>query len=125
MPGRGELARVPLDELDGHASAVSFTYENAFGRTARGVLVRWHGALRAYRNLCPHWSVPLDSQDGRFFDRNASVLVCWQHGARFDPDSGECISGPCVGDHLEAFTVTLSDDGDYAIIERHRRLDLG
>jgi nitrite reductase/ring-hydroxylating ferredoxin subunit len=62
--------------------------------------VRFHGALLAYLNTCRHQGLPLDFGDGRFFDDAFDALVCCQHGARYEPTTGACVAGPCVGSHL-------------------------
>lgn len=67
------------------------------------VLFRWaRGCVRAYVNLCPHMRVPLDRTGAGVFDRAKRHLLCGTHGARFRPDDGVCVSGPCAGDSLEA-----------------------
>jgi nitrite reductase/ring-hydroxylating ferredoxin subunit len=59
------------------------------------------GAVRAWLNLCPHRSQPVDVGDGRLFN-GAGELECPAHGARFDASSGGCVGGPCVGRPLSA-----------------------
>lgn len=115
-------AQVDVSNLNRDGQATTFEYEDAFGRKAKGVIVRWAGELKAYRNLCPHWSMPLDADTGEFFDRNKSALHCKMHGARFDPQTGECIMGPCEGDRLEELRVEVSDDGQTATVRRGRGL---
>jgi nitrite reductase/ring-hydroxylating ferredoxin subunit len=112
------IATIDLTGLDGDPKALAFEYTDPFGRPAHGVLLRWNGKLYAYRNLCPHWSMPLDADTGEFFDDNESVLHCKMHGARFDPATGDCVMGPCEGDRLEKLRVELSDDGDTALVFR-------
>lgn len=83
--------------------------------------MRWRGELVAYENRCPHWAVPVGFDDENFLDGND--IVCPMHGARFSPETGACWSGPCIGDGLEKFEVTL--DGDVATIRRkHIRFTL-
>lgn len=116
------IATIDVSDLNQDGQAMPFTYTDAFGRPAKGLVLRWAGELRAYRNLCPHWSMPLDADTGEFFDHNKSAILCKMHGARFDPLSGECIMGPCEDDHLEALQVEVSDDGQTATIRRGRTL---
>ncbi|QDG51667.1 Rieske (2Fe-2S) protein [Persicimonas caeni] len=117
-----QIATINVSALTQNGDAQSFDYTDAFGRPAKGLLLRWAGELRAFRNLCPHWSMPLDADTGEFFDANKSALLCKMHGARFDPANGECIMGPCEGDRLEALQVEVSDDGNTATIRRGRTL---
>ena len=88
----------------GDRQARRFGYVDAFGREAEGVIVRLEGALYAYRNLCPHWSVALD-HEGRFFAPEGEELMCHTHGATFDARTGACTFGPPEGARLEAFTL--------------------
>jgi len=57
------------------------------------------GCVRAFVNRCPHARMPLDWGDGEFFD-DQGLLLCRMHGARFAPQSGACVSGPCAGKGL-------------------------
>ncbi len=65
-----------------------------------GFVVQSEGRLRAFVNLCPHARRPLNYLPHRFLDRDKHQIVCTGHGARFDVDTGECVSGPCVGARL-------------------------
>ena len=38
------------------------------------------------------------------------TLVCATHGAIYEPDTGRCIGGPCVGDRLERLDVRREGD---------------
>jgi len=68
-------------------------------------VVRWRGALHAYLNTCRHELMNLDFGDARFFDDEYDALVCCHHGARYRPDSGDCIDGPCAGGRLTALAL--------------------
>jgi len=39
--------------------------------------------------------VPLDWAPGRFFSEDGREIVCHTHDARFEPLTGDCLSGPC------------------------------
>ncbi len=60
-----------------------------------------------YVNSCPHIGLPLEPVPDRFLDRKREMIVCAAHGARFRIEDGECVSGPCMGDVLEAVEVRL------------------
>ena len=62
--------------------------------------VRYRGRCHAYLNVCRHQSLQLDFGDARFFDDAYDALVCCHHGARYRPESGECVDGPCAGARL-------------------------
>ena len=66
-------------------------------------LVAWRQGdeVRVYVNACPHIGTPLDWTPDRFMTRDGKYLVCATHGAVFAPTTGECLLGPCKGDHLD------------------------
>lgn len=85
----------------------------------RGFVVRFGDAVFAYVNRCPHAGHPLNLRPDEFFASNEELLLCHSHGALFEPTSGECVEGPCVGDALislpvrvEAGIVLLDGDAD-------------
>lgn len=67
--------------------------------------VEYADRVYAYKNHCPHLGIELDWTPGVFFDEAGETLVCSTHGARFEPDTGRCISGPCAGQSLEPVAV--------------------
>ncbi len=64
--------------------------------------IRRGDVVYAYVNSCPHIGVPLDWMPHRFLTRDGSKIICAVHGAEFRIDTGECTTGPCLGDFLEA-----------------------
>lgn len=59
-----------------------------------------NGQPQAYVNQCPHLGVELNWMPGRFMDSDNLFIQCSTHGALFKPGTGECIAGPCQGEHL-------------------------
>ena len=114
IPGRGVLGTVRVDELDHEGEARTFEYTDRLGQPAEGFIMRWGGEFVAYENRCPHWSVPVGFDDENFVE--GRDIVCPMHGARFSPETGICWSGPCIGEGLEKFEVSL--DGEVATIRR-------
>jgi nitrite reductase/ring-hydroxylating ferredoxin subunit len=68
--------------------------------TKRILIVKKHGEIFAYRNVCPHTSAPLNWYGDRFLDSEKKYLQCALHGALFRIESGYCIAGPCSGQSL-------------------------
>lgn len=68
-----------------------------------------------YVNSCPHIGLPLDPAPHRFLDARKSAIVCSAHGARFGIEDGECTSGPCYGESLEAVPVRVDADGQVIV----------
>jgi len=53
----------------------------------------------AWLNICPHAGRRLDYVPGKFL-LDQGLLVCAAHGASFRLADGECVAGPCRGEHL-------------------------
>ena len=83
-----------------------FGFERA-GRREQGFLLRLAEGFVAFCNRCPHWNVDLDLGDERFYDERIAAIVCRNHGAIFEPESGLCTAGPCHGAYLERFEVEV------------------
>jgi len=79
----------------------------------QGFLLCFQGELRAWRNHCPHAGSPLDWIPGQFFSDDGKQLVCHTHGARFQPLSGECLSGPCP---RGLFPLEFQDNGSVVLV---------
>ena len=79
------------------------------GVTRDAFVVRYRGGAHAYVNSCRHQSLPLDFGDARFFDDAYDALVCCHHGARYRPDTGACLAGPCHGGGLSPLRVEERD----------------
>jgi nitrite reductase/ring-hydroxylating ferredoxin subunit len=58
------------------------------------------GRLFLYRNRCPHLGLPLNWVPDQFLDHDSELIQCASHGALFRIDSGQCVAGPCAGEHL-------------------------
>jgi len=68
-------------------------------------VIRVDGQVRAFVNRCGHLAMQLDWEEGAVFDAQGRFLICATHGARYDPQSGRCVSGRCAGRGLEAVAV--------------------
>ena len=95
----------------GHAALGSGPREGFALRTDGGV-------LRAFVNECPHRGQPVDLGDGKLFQPDGT-LECQAHGAWFDPDSGRCVGGPCVGDALRPLPVEERAGEVWLLGEQH------
>ena len=67
------------------------------GQTCRAFAIRFGGLPHAYLNRCTHVAMELDWQPNRMFDDSGQWLLCASHGAAYQPDTGQCASGPCRG----------------------------
>ena len=80
-----------------------------YGLESEAFAVRFRGAPLAFLNVCRHQSLPLDYGDLRFFDEAADALVCVHHGARYAPETGMCVAGPCEGSRLTRLALEERD----------------
>lgn len=66
------------------------------------IVVNADNGPQVFLNRCPHLGIPLEWQEHQFLDSDTGLIRCATHGALFLPSTGECVSGPCVGDALLA-----------------------
>lgn len=116
---RKEVPVATLDELQKHPSK-KFVFEKDGGRW-EGFVVRYGGDFFAYVNECQHIHIPMDIIDNSFFTRNGEYLLCQTHGAMYDPETGECVGGPCVGQYLMKVTLQVKD-GKIYLADKNARL---
>lgn len=70
------------------------------GERTRAFALRIDGRVHGYLNRCAHVPAEMDWQPGEFLDVERRWIVCSLHGAMYEPASGVCISGPCIGKRL-------------------------
>jgi nitrite reductase/ring-hydroxylating ferredoxin subunit len=98
------------------------------GEPTEAFLVNVAGTVHAWVNRCRHVALTMDWVENRFFDEAGELIVCATHGARYRPDTGECVSGPPVGKVLirvplrvEAGRIIASIPGELQGDARDRR----
>jgi nitrite reductase/ring-hydroxylating ferredoxin subunit len=74
--------------------------------------VRHNGAVRVWRDRCPHLGSPLPWRKDAYLNGAGDRIVCAAHGAQFEPESGLCILGACLGQSLEAVPCVLTTAGE-------------
>lgn len=80
--------------------------------------IRQDNRMHAYWNHCPHLGIPLNWMPEKFLDLDGSLIQCSSHGALFQIDSGECIAGPCVGDHLKPVELRVDGTKVYVVADQ-------
>lgn len=95
---------------------VRFTVRAPRGDTP-AFAIRHRGAVHAYLNVCAHQQVELDWLPGAFFDADGETLVCSLHGAHYEPDSGRCVAGPCIGAALTRVPIHVRGDGAIVVVD--------
>jgi nitrite reductase/ring-hydroxylating ferredoxin subunit len=53
--------------------------------------------------------LPLEWQANQFLTSDKSLIQCASHGALFEIESGECITGPCQGQALLALAIEIKE----------------
>jgi nitrite reductase/ring-hydroxylating ferredoxin subunit len=101
-----------VGELE-HGTSKKFTMRRG-GRDLEALLVNYQGNHFAYVNRCPHTGITLDWVNNQFFSSDNRYLMCATHGAAFEPPSGECIWGPCVGLSLQSMPIEIDGGQIYA-----------
>ena len=75
---------------------VRFSLTNG-GIEQEAFVLRFQGQVVAYLNRCAHTGLELDWIAGRFLDAERRFLICAAHGALYEPATGGCAAGPCLG----------------------------
>ena len=96
-----------------HGKSKKFTLRRG-QRDLEALLVNFEGRHFAYINRCPHTGITLDCVNNQFFSSDHRYLLCATHGAVFEPPTGECIWGPCVGLSLQSVPVEIEEGRIYA-----------
>lgn len=97
---------IPLTEL---RPGMCYSFQIGEQPVIEGFLINWEGQIHAYRNQCPHTGVNLDWAPNQFLDINERFIQCSLHGALFEPRSGFCIHGPCLGQSLTSIPIQIRD----------------
>ncbi len=95
-------------ELADHAQANS---------TLPAFAVKYEGQVYAYLNQCAHVDMEMDWQPAQFFDADQRYIMCATHGSLYEPATGKCIDGPCIGKSLKPVALRL-DNGMYYAPQR-------
>jgi len=79
-------------------------------------VINYRGHFYAYVNQCRHVPMAMDWVDNQFFAERGRYLMCQTHNAYYQPDTGECISGPrgACGKFLYRIELSVEDGMIYA-----------
>lgn len=104
-------AGTPLGPIGDIAIGAAKEYRFGRGRSAFSMFVVRAAAERprAYLNLCPHFSLPLNHCQDQFV--HDGRIRCLQHFALFRIEDGHCVAGACEGQSLDAIPIDLSVGG--------------
>jgi len=74
-----------------------------------GFVVRKDGEIAGWVDRCPHAGFPIAVERDRYLSPDGTLILCGWHGAVFEPISGDCVGGPCLGGRLTPWPVRVSD----------------
>ncbi|WP_265110311.1 Rieske (2Fe-2S) protein [Halosolutus halophilus] len=108
----------PLADVP-ESSTVCFRVRNGTDDEREAILVReGTDGVACWLNYCQHFThINLDKGSGA--PMRDGEIVCANHGAYFDADSGKCTFGPCEGAYLTALDVTVDDGHVYLTDEEY------
>lgn len=73
------------------------------------ILLNRDGQITAFVNACPHMYLPLTYRSDTVLSADGNKLICSNHDAIFDADTGEGLGGYGKGCELDVIPVTVSD----------------
>lgn len=86
------------------------------GELVEGFIIRYQGKIYAYINLCPHAYEPIVFGHQSAFNSDKRYIVCREHFAMFNPETGVCVSGPCPIADLVKIEVVEKEDMIYVVL---------
>ncbi len=80
-------------------------------------VIRFGNQVHAYLNLCPHAGEPIAEKNQSAFNSDKRYLICREHFALFDPETGKCVSGPCPIADLHRLSVVQQEEMICLVLE--------
>lgn len=115
---------VSVDDVPDDTTVLFTVRETETDEWREGILVRSNGTVTGWLNYCQHFThIPLDKGSGAGL--RDDEIVCTNHGAMFDADTGQCTYGPCEGAYLEALDVRTEGDTVYLTDTEYEFVDIG
>ncbi|MES3517604.1 MAG: Rieske 2Fe-2S domain-containing protein [Natronomonas sp.] len=94
------------------------------GERKEAILVRLEEDVVGWLNYCQHFThIKLDKGSGA--EMRDGEIVCTNHGAYFESDTGRCSFGPCEGAYLNEIEVTTADGDVYLTDDDFELLGVG
>ena len=103
-------AGVRLGPLDLIAEGAARNFVLQIGEAYfHGFAVRLGDEVRGYVDRCPHAGLPLAQKLDDYMTPSGDLIACSWHGALFEPDTGACVGGPCVGAKLTPWPLAVRE----------------
>lgn len=114
----------PIDDVPCETTFLFTVRETATDEEQESILVRSNGEITGWLNYCQHLThIRLDKGSGA--EMRDDEIVCTNHGAMFEAESGQCTFGPCDGAYLEAIDVTTNSGAVYLTDPAYEFVGLG
>lgn len=108
----------PVEDVPENSTLVFRVRDPARDEVLEALLVRAGGTVVGWLNHCQHLThIRLDKGEGA--PMRDGEIVCQNHGAMFEAETGLCTFGPCEGAYLDAISVTVEGDGVYLTDEHY------
>ena len=107
----------PVEEVPEDSTFLFTVREVRSSEEKEAILVRIEGddTIYGWLNYCQHMThIQLDKGDGALM--RDGEIVCQNHGAWFESDSGLCTFGPCEGAFLNDIEVKV-EEGDVYLVD--------
>lgn len=112
---------VAVEDVPEDSSYLFRVRDRDTGEEREAILVRPNGAVAGWLNYCRHMThITLDKGSGAAI--RDGEIICRNHGAMFETETGHCTFGPCEGAYLDDVRVTVEDgtvhlvDDDYEYV---------
>lgn len=95
-------------ELIADGVARSFVLQMKAGRF-HGFVVRRGATVHGYVDRCPHAGLPLARALDDYLTPDGRLIACGWHSALFAVDTGTCVGGPCMGQSLTPWPLSVQE----------------
>ena len=113
-----------LDDVSDETTFLFTVRDVADDESKEAILVRLNGTVAGWLNYCQHFThLRLDKGSGA--EMRDGEIICTNHGAYFESETGLCTYGPCEGAYLTELDVTVTDGGVYLTDDEYEFVDVG
>ena len=113
-----------VEDVPADTTALFTVREPDGDETHEVVLIDTDDGIEAWLNRCMHFThIGLDKGSGAEF--RDGEIVCTNHGAMFEADTGYCTFGPCEGARLDAVSIAVENGSVRLADERYEFVATG
>jgi nitrite reductase/ring-hydroxylating ferredoxin subunit len=117
VPADSSFLFTVRDDDGENREAILVALADGPGSKANGASSEPHsdGGIAGWLNYCQHFThIKLDKGSGA--EMRDGEIVCTNHGAYFEEDTGVCTYGPCEGAYLETIEIETRN-GDVFLVD--------